>query len=155
MKVCDFISHIHDDVLTFCTRLKSSLANLQGFIQSLWESKETMTILPWYTFPSWHMSCLLMNWFIINTWLLMTIMNLLSMSESWIVNEKFQGAILLVIVNVVNGSNGTMSVITSSAGGLFRLELFLPADYPMAPPKVRFLTKIYITRTSIDWDASA
>lgn len=28
-------------------------------------------------------------------------------------------------------------------GGLFRLELFLPADYPMAPPKVRFLTKIY------------
>lgn len=28
-------------------------------------------------------------------------------------------------------------------GGLFRLELFLPADYPMASPKVRFLTKIY------------
>jgi ubiquitin-protein ligase len=28
-------------------------------------------------------------------------------------------------------------------GGLFRLELFLPADYPMGPPKVRFLTKIY------------
>lgn len=28
-------------------------------------------------------------------------------------------------------------------GGLFRLELFLPADYPMAPPKVRFLTKLY------------
>ena len=27
--------------------------------------------------------------------------------------------------------------------GLFQLELFLPADYPMAPPKVRFLTKIY------------
>jgi ubiquitin-conjugating enzyme E2 N len=27
--------------------------------------------------------------------------------------------------------------------GIFRLELFLPADYPMAPPKVRFLTKIY------------
>ncbi|KAG6811980.1 hypothetical protein H0H92_005014 [Tricholoma furcatifolium] len=28
-------------------------------------------------------------------------------------------------------------------GGLFKLELFLPEDYPMAPPKVRFLTKIY------------
>jgi hypothetical protein len=29
------------------------------------------------------------------------------------------------------------------ADGLFSLELFLPEDYPMAPPKVRFLTKIY------------
>ena len=28
-------------------------------------------------------------------------------------------------------------------GGLFRLELFLPAEYPVGPPKVRFLTKIY------------
>ena len=28
-------------------------------------------------------------------------------------------------------------------GGLFKLELFLPEDYPMAAPKVRFLTKIY------------
>ncbi|KAG8951386.1 Ubiquitin-conjugating enzyme 13 [Tulasnella sp. 424] len=28
-------------------------------------------------------------------------------------------------------------------GGIFKLELFLPADYPMTPPKVRFLTKIY------------
>jgi len=25
----------------------------------------------------------------------------------------------------------------------FKLELFLPEEYPMAPPKVRFLTKIY------------
>lgn len=30
-----------------------------------------------------------------------------------------------------------------SADGVFRLELFLPEEYPMAPPKVRFLTKIY------------
>jgi len=28
-------------------------------------------------------------------------------------------------------------------GGVFRLELFLPEDYPMVPPKVHFLTKIY------------
>ncbi|KAI8060836.1 putative ubiquitin-conjugating enzyme E2 [Gongronella butleri] len=28
-------------------------------------------------------------------------------------------------------------------GGVFRLELFLPEEYPMAAPKVRFLTKIY------------
>lgn len=28
-------------------------------------------------------------------------------------------------------------------GGVFRLELFLPEEYPMSPPKVRFLTKIY------------
>ncbi|VDN58761.1 unnamed protein product [Dracunculus medinensis] len=29
------------------------------------------------------------------------------------------------------------------AGGIFKLELFLPEEYPMAAPKVRFMTKIY------------
>lgn len=28
-------------------------------------------------------------------------------------------------------------------GGVFSLELYLPEDYPMEPPKARFLTKIY------------
>lgn len=28
-------------------------------------------------------------------------------------------------------------------GGVFRLELFLPEEYPMSAPKVRFVTKIY------------
>ncbi|KAI9429307.1 ubiquitin-conjugating enzyme/RWD-like protein [Lactarius indigo] len=32
---------------------------------------------------------------------------------------------------------------TPRVDGVFKLELFLPEEYPMAPPKVRFLTKIY------------
>lgn len=32
---------------------------------------------------------------------------------------------------------------TTHIEGIFKLELFLPEEYPMAPPKVRFLTKIY------------
>ena len=39
---------------------------------------------------------------------------------------------------VLRGPEGT-----PYEGGMFRLELFLPADYPMAPPKVRFMTKVY------------
>ena len=34
-------------------------------------------------------------------------------------------------------------IFTVCSGGKFQLELFLPEDYPMSPPKVRFLTKIY------------
>ena len=29
------------------------------------------------------------------------------------------------------------------AGGIFVLELFLPAQYPMVPPKIRFLTRVF------------
>ena len=32
---------------------------------------------------------------------------------------------------------------TPFEGGLFNLELFLPDEYPMVPPKVLFRTKIY------------
>ena len=28
-------------------------------------------------------------------------------------------------------------------GGLFKLQLYLPEDYPMVPPKILFITKIY------------
>ncbi|KAH3742762.1 ubiquitin conjugating enzyme [Pelomyxa schiedti] len=28
-------------------------------------------------------------------------------------------------------------------GGLFKLEVFAPDEYPLVPPKIRFLTKIY------------
>eukprot|EP01084_Bolivina_argentea_P089937 162142_1 len=41
--------------------------------------------------------------------------------------------------NVVIGG----PVASPYENGIFKLELFLPGDYPMAPPKVRFLTKIY------------
>lgn len=33
--------------------------------------------------------------------------------------------------------------VDHAIGGIFKLELFLPDDYPMTPPKIRFLTKIY------------
>jgi ubiquitin-conjugating enzyme E2 N len=33
--------------------------------------------------------------------------------------------------------------LTRLSGGIFKLELFLTDDYPMVPPKIRFLTKIY------------
>ena len=32
---------------------------------------------------------------------------------------------------------------TCYEGGAFKLELFLPEDYPVAPPRVRFMTKVY------------
>ena len=34
-------------------------------------------------------------------------------------------------------------LLTYPLGGIFKLELFLPDDYPMTPPKIRFLTKIF------------
>lgn len=34
-------------------------------------------------------------------------------------------------------------LMSATTGGNFKLELFLPDDYPMVPPKIRFLTKIF------------
>lgn len=39
--------------------------------------------------------------------------------------------------------DGTTEALTRCLGGIFKLELFLPDDYPMTPPKIRFLTKIF------------
>jgi ubiquitin-conjugating enzyme E2 N len=38
---------------------------------------------------------------------------------------------------------GSLLIITINSGGVFKLELFLPEEYPMVAPKIRFLTKIY------------
>lgn len=34
-------------------------------------------------------------------------------------------------------------IVVDVIGGVFKLELFLPEEYPMVAPKIRFLTKIY------------
>lgn len=47
------------------------------------------------------------------------------------------------IVHSSNTCTDSLLFPHSTLGGNFKLELFLPEEYPMAPPKVRFLTKIY------------
>ena len=32
---------------------------------------------------------------------------------------------------------------TAYEGGVFKLEMYLPEEYPMVPPKVHFLTRVY------------
>jgi ubiquitin-conjugating enzyme E2 N len=43
----------------------------------------------------------------------------------------------------VRSSTSTITFSTRILDGLYSLELFLPEAYPMEPPKVRFLTRIY------------
>ncbi|KAF4394025.1 hypothetical protein G4B88_025994 [Cannabis sativa] len=59
-------------------------------------------------------------------------------------------AYLFCIINVPFRLSSVVSILTQGnvflvamTGGVFKLELFLPEEYPMAAPKVRFLTKIY------------
>ncbi len=35
------------------------------------------------------------------------------------------------------------SKVLAQSGGMFKLELYLPEEYPMVPPKVIFITQIY------------
>jgi ubiquitin-conjugating enzyme E2 N len=55
----------------------------------------------------------------------------------------FEGMMVDVVLRVCARVIAHASPLPSSAGGVFKLELFLPDTYPMTPPKVRFLTKIY------------
>jgi ubiquitin-protein ligase len=40
-------------------------------------------------------------------------------------------------------AHGKTRYADNMLGGKFNLELFLPDDYPMCPPRIRFLTRIY------------
>lgn len=42
-----------------------------------------------------------------------------------------------------NAKGREISDMLTRSGGKFNLELFLPDDYPMCPPRIRFLTRIY------------
>ena len=46
-------------------------------------------------------------------------------------------------IHLIHHSLSTLESDRDHSGGIFRLELFLPDDYPMTPPRIRFLTKIY------------
>jgi ubiquitin-conjugating enzyme E2 N len=48
-----------------------------------------------------------------------------------------------VHISIAASPTVNKTIASAFVGGIFKLELFLPDDYPMAAPKVRFLTKIY------------
>lgn len=47
-----------------------------------------------------------------------------------------------------------MTIQFTFAGGVFKLELFLPEDYPMAPPKVRSNSVCDLLASEVNFDAS-
>lgn len=54
-----------------------------------------------------------------------------------------------IVISPINDDIRHLNVLISGPeqspfeNGVFKLELFLPEEYPISPPKVRFLTKIY------------
>lgn len=46
-------------------------------------------------------------------------------------------------IGVIRSTKYTNNKTDALPGGVFQLELFLPDDYPMCAPKIRFLTRIY------------
>lgn len=46
-------------------------------------------------------------------------------------------------IGVIRSTKYTNNNTDALPGGVFQLELFLPDDYPMCAPKIRFLTRIY------------
>ena len=59
-------------------------------------------------------------------------------------NKTRQRALVppLIILSSLEQAAHSLSDRKLTSGGVFKLELFLPEEYPMNPPKVRFLTKI-------------
>ena len=58
----------------------------------------------------------------------------------WFLNDNKYSKLQELIVSFLMPSGPEGSPFE---GGVFKLELFLPEDYPMSAPKVRFITKIY------------
>lgn len=46
-------------------------------------------------------------------------------------------------IGIIRSTKYTNNKTDALPGGVFQLELFLPDDYPMCAPKIRFLTRIY------------
>jgi ubiquitin-protein ligase len=57
--------------------------------------------------------------------------------------SQFKGRMAAVMKVRLHTVDEGQTSLTINPGGIFNLELFLPDDYPMTPPRIRFLTRIY------------
>jgi Ubiquitin-conjugating enzyme len=83
-----------------------------------------------------------MKWY----WSYSTFVQIMLLFDNWLTSFYFVMATncsQMIVTFLIKYSSFLTLLIRGSLGGLFRLELFLPGEYPMGPPKVRFLTKIY------------